>query len=309
MPRQNGLTFVLLTLMTLFTLSLPAFGAEQTDSDKAALQRITQESSNPVGELWLITNQFNMNLEQSPKGQQPQSSGPQQRRPTQLKTNFQESRPQYNYNFQPVLKFDFDNDWRLITRPLVPLYDSPSARGNTAVDYVSGLGDIQMKALLSPVSKAKSGFVWGAGPAAVFPTATDTRLGDGKWQLGGAVAALYINDKWVVGMFPQHVWSVGGDPSRKEVSLTTAQYFIWYSPAPTWQVGMSPTVLIDWLQTKSEDAVTLPVGLGLSKTVRIGKMPVKFGVEVDYAVVRPRQVPGNEWTFKLSIIPIIPQLF
>lgn len=147
------------------------------------------------------------------------------------------------------------------------------------------------------------------GPAAAFPTATDTRLGDGKWQLGGAMTALYMNDKWVVGMFPQHLWSVGGDPTRQAVSLTKLQYFILYSPAPTWQVGMTPTVDIDWLQQKPENAVTLPVGLGVSKTVLLGKMPVKFGVEADYAVVRPRQVAGSEWTFKLTIIPIIPGLF
>jgi hypothetical protein len=296
-------------LLVFFFCAVPAVGAEQSASDQAELQKITQESSNPVGELWMLTNQFNLNLEQSPQGQKAQSSGEQSRKPAQKKQNFQQARPQWSYDFQPVLKFDFDNDWRLITRPMIPLFDSPAARGNSSVDYVSGLGDIEIKALMSPVSKAKSGFVWGAGPAAVFPTASDTRLGDGKWQLGAAAVALYINDKWVAGVFPQHVWSIGGDPSRQEVSRTNAQYFIWYSPAPTWQVGMSPTVLVDWRQQYAENAVTLPVGLGLSKTVRIGKTPVKIGVEVDYAVIRPRQVPGNEWTFKISIIPILPQLF
>ncbi len=279
-------------LLIFFSRVSPApCGQPTPDQEQAYLQKITQESSNPVGELWLITNQFNLNLQQAPKNR-----------------NFQADKPEFNYNFQPVLKFDLGSDWRLVTRPLVPLYDSPVAKGESSVDYAFGLGDINFKALLSPNTKGP-GFRWGVGPSAILPTATDTRLGNGKWQLGGALAALYLDDKWVVGMFPEHWWSVAGDPTRQAVSLTRIDYFIWYSPAPTWQVGMSPTATIDWLQKNTDDAVTLPVGLGVSKTVLFGKLPVKFGVEADYAVIRPRRVAGDEWTFKFSIIPVIPELF
>lgn len=290
---RTGLrTIALLTLLVVLSRVSPALcSQENPDQEKAYLQKLAVESSNPIGELWLITNQFNLNYEHAPKNQ-----------------NFQKSRPQLNYNFQPVLKFDLNNEWRFLTRPVIAIYNSPSPKGRSSVDYTFGLGDIEWKGLLSPNFKG-NGFKWGLGPSAVFPTATDTRLGDGKWQLGGAMTALYTNDKWVVGVFPEHWWSVGGDPTRNEISTTKAQYFAWYSFAPTWQVGMSPTVLIDWLQKNSEDAVTLPVGLGLSKTVLLGKLPVKFGIEADYAVVRPRRVPGDEWTIKFSITPIIPELF
>lgn len=222
---------------------------------------------------------------------------------------FKKYRSQFNYNFQPVLKFDLNDDWKFLIRPVISLYYSPYAQGKTSVDYVSGLGDIEIKGLISPISKDKNGFKWGIELAAAFPTATDTAWAAANRQLGGSMTALYIDDKWVVGMFPQHLWSVGGDPTRQNVSLTKTQYFIWYSPIPTWQVGMAPTVLIDWKQQKAEDAVTLPAGLGVAKTVLLGKMPVVFSIEADYAVVRPRQVPGNEWTFKFIISPIIPELF
>jgi len=292
MLRKNGSIVLILILFVLFPYNISVFAAEQASDSQVYLQHISQESSNPVGELWMITNQFNLNLEQADNN-----------------ANFQKYRSQFNYNFQPVLKFDLNHDWRFLTRPVIPLNYSPFAQGKTAVGYVSGLGDIEIKGLFSPISKDKNGFKWGIGPAAAFPTATDSSLGNGKWQLGGSMTALYMNDKWVVGMFPQHLWSVGGDPTRQSVSLTKTQYFIWYSPILTWQVGMAPTVLIDWNQQKAEDAVTLPVGLGVAKTVLLGKMPVKFIIEADYALVRPRQVPGNEWTFKFIICPIIPELF
>ena len=296
--QQRGLFFVFrpLTafciLLICFSCVSPVSGGQlPPDQEQAYLQKITQESSDPVGELWMITNQFNLNLQQAQKNR-----------------NFQHDKPEFNYNFQPVLKFDLSSDWRLVTRPLIPLYNSPVAKGESSVDFASGLGDINFKALVSPNTKGP-GFRWGIGPSVILPTATDTRLGNGKWQLGGAMAALYLDAKWVVGMFPEHWWSVAGDPTRQAMNHTRIDYFIWYSPAPTWQVGMSPTVTIDWMQKNADDALTLPVGLGLAKTVLFGKLPVKFSVEADYAVIRPRRVAGDEWAFKFSIIPVIPELF
>lgn len=63
------------------------------------------------------------------------------------------------------------------------------------------------------------------------------------WRGGGPRLCVYVT--WVAGIFPQQWWPVGGDADRKEVSLAKAQYCLWYSPAKTWQVGMSPNTL--WL--------------------------------------------------------------
>ena len=70
------------------------------------------------------------------------------------------------------------------------------------MDQVFGLGDIELKGVLSPSAKGP-GFKWGVGPSVVLPTATDTRLGNGKWQLGGAMTALYTNEKWSGRPFPE----------------------------------------------------------------------------------------------------------
>ncbi|MBI4804863.1 MAG: hypothetical protein HY795_06480 [Desulfovibrio sp.] len=269
-----------------------SFAQEAAPGGDKDLQKLTQQSSNPVGDLWMIANQFNFNLIQSEKGKL-----------------YSDPKLQFNWNFQPVLTFDLSSDLRLITRPVIPIYNSPYEAGLSKVDYKFGLGDIEFMALLTPNSQQSSGFIFGAGPTAIFPTATDKHLGNGKWQLGPAVAALYMDEKWVVGVFPQHWWSIGGDAKRRNVSLTKAQYFIWYSPAPTWQVGMAPNILVDWMQSKAEDRWTVPVGLGVSKLVQVGKVPVKFGIEADYSVVRPRNIPGNEWTFKFTVTPILPKLF
>lgn len=288
--RKYAIIGLLLAALSFWTV--PAFCADAPEAGKPDMQKLTQESSNPVGELWMIVNQFNFNLMRSDKGKA-----------------FKDPKLQFNWDFQPVLTFDLNNDLRLIARPVIPLYDSPYQSGRDQVKDQFGLGDAEFMAMLSPIPAGGSGFMWGVGPTAVFPTATDKHLGNGKWQLGPALAALYMDEKWVVGIFPQHWWSIGGDGSRADVSLTKAEYFLWYSFAPTWQVGMGPNVIIDWTQKKAEDALTLPVGLGFAKLAVLGKLPVKFAVEADYSVIRPRNIPGNEWTFKFSITPIIPNMF
>lgn len=283
------LFFICITLFSLNSLKSWAGDAPSAPS-QADLQKLTQESSNPIGDLWMITNQFNFNLLQSPKGHL-----------------FKDPRTQFNWNFQPVLTFDLPSDLRLIARPVIPVYNTPYAAGLHKVDEKFGLGDAEFMTMLTPATDS-SGFLFGVGPTAVFPTATDKHLGSGKWQLGGAVAAVYMDAKWVIGVFPQQWWSVGGDPTRKEVSLTKAQYFLWYSPAETWQVGMAPNVIIDWTQKDAANALTLPVGLGVAKLITLGKLPVKISAEADYSVIRPRNT-GTEWTFKFTLTPILPKLF
>jgi len=288
---KKAILTVLCCLPLLSVISAKARAQPPTSDEKAAdLQKLTQESSNPVGSLWMITNQFNLNLIQSPKGKL-----------------FKDPKTQFNYNFQPVLTFDLSSDFRLITRPVIPVYNTPYAQGLKNVDYKFGLGDAELMAMVAP-SSTKSGFLFGVGPTAIFPTATDRQLGNGKWQLGSALAAVYMDEKWVAGIFPQQWWSIGGDPSRKEVSLTKAQYFLWYSPVNTWQVGMSPNIVIDWTQKDADKALTLPVGLGVAKLITLGKLPLKISAEADYSIIRPRNA-STEWAFKFTITPILPKLF
>jgi len=272
--------------------SVTAVMAEDA-SQKEDLQKISQQASNPVGQLWMLTNQFNLNLIKS-----------------DTVKLFHDPQNQVTWNFQPTMPLNASDDIRVILRPVIPVYNAvPYAVNRNDIGYKFGLGDIGLMTLFAPNTAKTSGFMWGVGPTAVFPTATEEILGKGKWQLGGAFAGLYMNEKWVVGVFPQQWWSVGGSENRKDVSFSNIQYFIWYSPLPTWQVGMSPNVYIDWEQKKAEDRLTLPVGLGVTKIFRVGKLPIKMALEVDYSVVRPHNPTGNEWTFRINITPIIRQLF
>jgi hypothetical protein len=283
--------FISVPLAFFLVIGVASLSVAEDKTKSEDLQKLSQEASNPVGQLWMLNNQFNLYLLQSDN----------------VKL-FQEHKNQFVWNFQPIMPIGITESVRVIVRPIIPLESVPAVSGRTDIEYKFGFGDIGIQTILAPNTDALTGFMWGVGPIATFPTAGDKALGKGKWQLGAAAAAVYITDKWVVGAYPQHWWSVAGDESRSNVSFTNIQYFLWYSPFPTWQIGMGPNVTIDWEQKKAEDRLTLPVGLGVSKIFRLGKLPIKMAFEVDYSVVRPRNIPGNEWTFRINFTPIIRSL-
>jgi len=53
--------------------------------------------------------------------------------------------------------------------------------------------------------------------------------------------------------------------------------------------------------------LTLPVGLGIDKAMKIGKVPLKMALEVDYSLVRPDSF-GEKWLVLFSITPVITRL-
>ncbi len=68
---------------------------------------------------------------------------------------------------------------------------------------------------------------------------------------------------------------------------------------------MSPNIIANWEQD-SDDAFTVPIGIGISRTFQFGKVPVRFGLEYHYSVVQPDNVPGVEWNVRFYVIPAAP---
>ena len=117
------------------------------------------------------------------------------------------TREQDVLNFQPVLPIHLTKEWNLITRPVIPfVFSSPDFEPGKGWDETSGLGDVAVFSLLSP-AKLTSGIIWGAGPTFIFPTATNSALGQGKYQAGPAAVGLYMGKDWIFGTLAQH-WGV-----------------------------------------------------------------------------------------------------
>jgi hypothetical protein len=180
-----------------------------------------------------------------------------------------------------------------------PVFDASDPRNSSG--HETGLGDIQLLTLAGP-NKGK-GLVWGLGATFKFPTASEDVLGQGKYQAGPAVLAINMGKPWVIGVLAQHWSSFSGDDDRADTRQTDVQYILRRSIPGAMSIGMGPTITYDWEQD-SDNRLTVPVGLGLTKTTRWYSTPVKLRVEIQYSVIKPEDY-GTVWNLRLQITPVI----
>jgi hypothetical protein len=79
---------------------------------------------------------------------------------------------------------------------------------------------------------------------------------------------------------------------------------VFYSVSDTSAIGASPNIIMNW-EADSGDEFTVPIGIGYSTTKQFGKVPVRFGLEFHYNVVRPDNV-GADYGVRFYVIPAAP---
>ena len=174
----------------------------------------------------------------------------------------------------------------------------------------TGFGDMYYVGLFSPKEGIKldngGSIVWGLGFDAGFPTATEKILGLGKWTAGPSALGVYLGPKWKVGALLQQYWDYASlDKDRDDVNLMNLQYFYMYSLDDVTSIGAAPNIIANW-ELDSSDRWTVPIGLGINRTFQVGKVPLRIGAEIYYSVVKPEDVAGAEWNFRLYFIPAVP---
>ena len=275
----------LVTLVTFLNLVLninSIFAQEQLESE---LAKINRELENPLAKRWSLVFQENL-----------VSNGG---------TAINGSPLSNVLFFQPALPIPFGRNMVFTARPVFPLVTNPDFQSDpTGSSITTGFGDIQIAVLLGPGNA--TGWVWGLGGSFVFPTATSSQLGNGKYQAGPALMVFYLTKTWTKGIFIQHWWSYAGEELRGEVNRTDLQY-IFRRNFGVWSLGLGPTITFNWLAERN-DRVTLPIGLGYTRTVRLGKLPVKMRLEPQYNLVRPQSY-GAVWNLRFQLAPVIKSPF
>jgi hypothetical protein len=146
--------------------------------------------------------------------------------------------------------------------------------------------------------------VWGLGFDLAFPTATKDFLGSRKYSAGPAIIAAYLGKKWKYGALMTNYLSYAGTEEADDVRMSNLQYLWYYSLNPTLSIGAAPNIILDYTQ-ESGNKVTLPLGIGLVKTVSLGKLPVRVGVEYFYNVVTPDDIIHTQWDLRIYVIPAV----
>ena len=203
----------------------------------------------------------------------------------------------YTANIQPVIPATLTKDWNLITRTILPVIyaESPIAGGSDR----SGLGDVVQSFFFSP-KEPVGGWILGAGPAFLWPTATDSALGTGRWSAGPTVVALRQEGGWTYGILANQLWSYAGWGDRN-VNASFLQPFVTYRTRTFTTFGVNTESTYDWDRSQW----TVPLNVSVSQLLRIGKQPVQFGLGVRYYADKP--AGGPDWGLRFTVTFLFPK--
>jgi len=121
--------------LTIAALGLAVAGPARAELSREELAKLAQ---NPVGNLVSVPFQNNTNFNTGPL-----------------------SGTQNILNIQPVVPFELNKDWNLITRTILPLVWQPAFYPGQGSRF--GLGDLQLSGFVSPSKPGAGGLIWGAG--------------------------------------------------------------------------------------------------------------------------------------------------
>ena len=263
--------------------TLPVNQQATTDSQSGA--EISKQVANPLSNLWLMQFQQNDNWLGMPSGHG--------------------DRVQSDLQFQPLLPLRLTDNWNFIMRPVFQLYNStPFLDESDQKQRQSGFGATVLAFAISPGTGLVGHWLLAAGPTFIFPTSTNSLLGQNEWQFGPTAAIGYTGAHFIAYVFPQQWFSIGGNgPKTSQMSAYYA--FVYFLPKG-WSVGTNPDMLVNW-EAPRGNRVTFPVGLQVGKLTKVGRIPIKLDLQGQYYAVH-QQVYGPKWNLQLQVTPIIPSL-
>jgi hypothetical protein len=247
-------------------LGLPAMAAAD-DSD------IQKQLSNPIASLTLLPIQLNYDARIGPE----------------------RDGHRVTTNIQPVTPFKLNSEWSLVVRTIVPVIGQDDIFPGAGEQF--GLGDTLQSFFFVPPTV--NGFTWGAGPAILWRTGTETLLTSGKWAAGPTLVALQQTGPWTVGALANHVWSFAGDDNRADVSSTYLQPFIAYAASGGWTYTLNTESSYDWVANEW----SVPINFMITKLTKLGDQPISIQGGMRYWADSPDSGPhGVGGRFALTFI-------
>ena len=139
---------------------VPALGDEAGDAELA------MQLSNPVAALISVPLQLNYDQDIGPA----------------------DDGDRWLLNVQPVIPFDLNDEWNLISRTILPVVRQSDIFPGAGTQ--TGVGDVVQSIFFSPKAPTASGWIWGAGPVLLLPTGSNDLLSTDKWGAGPTAVVL-----------------------------------------------------------------------------------------------------------------------
>ena len=176
---------------------------------------------------------------------------------------------------RPVVTTSF-----MIVRATLPIATAPTG-DPMRPDPPSGLGDASLFDVFL-VPSPLEGLQLGLGPLFVARTATDTALGTGKWQAGGAAVVVATpSPVLLLGALVTYSHSFAGDGQRPTQSFLSPQAFVIAQIGAGYYVRSTPIATFDLVAGN----YVVPFGLGVGKVLKAGTTVINAGLEPQITVL------------------------
>jgi hypothetical protein len=244
---------------------------------------ISKQLANPLASLISVPIQFNYN---EYKGKSDRSST--------------------DILVQPVIPFRLNDRWNLISRTIIPFVDHDDFRlrdRSRRDDDLSGMGDILQSFFFSPSRVPESGWILGAGPVVLAPTATEDALGGNTWAAGPTVVALKQKGSWTYGALGNHLWSFADDDDdAANISATYFEPWVSYVTKTNTTLSLSTEATYDW----NNDQLSAPLVATATQLFTVGKQIMSAGGAVKYWLESPDYGPEG-FGFQLQMTFLFPK--
>ena len=194
-----------------------------------------------------------------------------------------------------------------LIRPTLALVTVPSSRGGTRTEF----GDLSMfdVAVLPWPDRKKTGLLIGVGLSLVLPTATSKSAGQGAWQVGPALGAIYTGIPGLLaGFIAQNPVSFAyTSPQRAPQNTFQLQPVLAYHLWDQWYLRSAEA---NWsLGWHHHYPTMLPLSLGIGRTfVRVGLPPMSFFVTGQWMVYRQFARVAPQTTINFGLTMAFPEL-
>ena len=203
-------------------------------------------------------------------------------------------------NIQPVYPFTLNKDWHLISRTIVPIIHQKDIP--TKGEGESGIGDITQAFFFSPAEPTKNGWIWGAGPVMLLPTASDGSLGTEKWGLGPTAVVLKQEGPWTVGALANHIWSVAGEDNRSDVDASYFEPWVSYTTKSDTTISLSVETVYDWEASEA----SIPINFIVDQLFQVGGQYILLGGSIHYWADSPSGGPEG-FGYRLQMTFLFPK--
>jgi hypothetical protein len=175
---------------------------------------------------------------------------------------------------------------------LLTRFDLPVVAAGGSGQTEVGLGDLYGQVVHVPWLTEHLALAMGAG--VTFPTATDSTLGNGKWQFAPIVAPIWFFPRrkgFFLLRLHEHV-SFAGDASRPEVNYLETVQTVMYNFKKGWWVLFDTEARTDW---QDQNRVSFRSGVELGHVV-VNRMGLSLKPEIAWGANRK-----GDWALKVIL--------